>query len=100
MVGLTLRGYFAGSFINTFGDRTYAAGVARALTAGALGSGARYTLGYRLGGLYGYDSRLTWLAAKTPVIPLAQITVNAEWKRMGVQLGWSTVANVGFFVGL
>ena len=69
MVAVNIRGYFAGTFLNSWHDRSYAAGVERSIHRGQLGGSSAYSLGYRLGAISGYDSRLTSAAGGCTVNP-------------------------------
>jgi hypothetical protein len=98
LVGASWRGIYAATFINTFGDRAYAAGYQGMLLRwdpGVIAVG----LGYRVGLVTGYDERFMKLAAKTPVIPLIQPRLALDRKRLGVELSYSgVVASGGFAV--
>ena len=101
LVAVNIRGYFAGTFRNSWHDRSYAAGVERSVHRGLLGENGAYSLGYRLGAISGYDSRLIKGAGATPVVPFLQIMANGTWKRVGVQASYCwLVFTGGFFVRL
>jgi hypothetical protein len=101
MVAVNIHGYFAGTFLNSWHDRSYAAGVERSVHRGQLGESGAYSLGYRLGAINGYDSRLIKGAGATPVVPFLQIVANGSWKRVGVQASYCwLVVTGGFFVRL
>jgi len=71
-LGGVYDGYFALTFINSLGRRTWAAGVERSWVHG----GWRFfeaLIGYRLGLMHGYGEELYELAARTPVFPGAGI---------------------------
>ena len=100
MVAVNVRGYFAGTFLNSWHERSYAAGVERSIRRGQLGGSGGYSLGYRLGAINGYDSRLIKGAGATPVVPFLQILANGSYKRVGVQASYCwLVFTGGFFVG-
>jgi hypothetical protein len=101
MVAVNIRGYFAGTFLNSWHDRSYAVGVERSVHQGQLGENGAYSLGYRLGAINGYDRRLIKGAGATPVIPFLQVVANGSWKRVGVQASYCwLVVTGGFFVRL
>ncbi len=101
MVAVNFRGYFAGTFLNSWHDRSYAAGIERSVHHGNMGDTGTYSVGYRLGAINGYDSRLIRGAGSTPVVPFIQIIGNASWKRVGVQGSYCwLVFTGGFFVRL
>jgi len=89
LVGFGWKGYYAGTFINSYGKRAFAAGIERIVTRGASGGGVVPMLGYRLGLISGYDSRFLAIAGKTPVLPMAQLTGALEMGPTGIGLDWS-----------
>jgi len=101
LVAVNFHGYFAGTFLNSWHDRSFAAGVERSVHQGSVGDAGAYSVGYRLGVINGYDSRLIRGAGSTPVVPFAQVIGNASWKRVGVQGSYCwLVVTGGFFVRL
>src|SRR6476620_11914468 len=101
LVAVNIHGYFVGTFLNSWHDRSYAAGVERSVRHGPMGEAGTYSLGYRLGAINGYDSRLIRGAGSTPVVPFVQVIGNASWKRVGVQGSYCwLVFTGGFFVRL
>lgn len=71
--------WFAATFVNSYGERTYILGVERSwldLRRGPLGFG----VGYRAGLIAGYDERLIGIARHTPVLPFAGFLV---WSKLG-----------------
>lgn len=88
LVGVGWRGYYAGTFINSYGNRAFAAGIERTVVRGVSGS-LIPMFGYRLGLVSGYDRRFLSLAAKTPVLPMAQLTGALEMGPTGVGVAWS-----------
>jgi hypothetical protein len=88
-VGVTARGYFGATFLNSFGRRGFAGGVQRTLAGGPGGSGV--SLGLRLGFITGYDGRLMPLARKAPVLPLVQPLVTLDVGRIGVEVSYTFV---------
>jgi len=101
LVAVNIHGYFVGTFLNSWHDRSYAAGVERSVHHGSMGEKGTFSLGYRLGAINGYDSRLIRGAGSTPVVPFLQIIGNASYKRVGVQASYCwLVFTGGFFVRL
>src|SRR5690606_4966894 len=90
LFGIAYRGFFAGTFINSFGDRSVSAGVQRNFSEAASGSLTRM-FGYRLGLIAGYDERLFGIGDIFPVLPFAQIVGALHWRRVGVELAYSGV---------
>lgn len=98
LVGVSWRGIYGATFINTFGNRSYSAGLQGLLVRWNPGS-VSLGLGYRIGILTGYDERLMPLAGKTPVLPLVQPRVAVDAKRVGWEFSYSgVVASGGFSV--
>jgi hypothetical protein len=88
LVGFGWKGYYAGTFINSYGHRAFTAGIERIVTRGAGGS-VIPMLGYRLGLVSGYDQRFLSIAGKTPVLPMAQLTGAVEMGPTGIGVAWS-----------
>src|SRR5262245_14890566 len=68
VAGLTYRGFFGATFLNSYGRRAYTAGIQRTI----IGSQPRpvgVSLGYRVGLVSGYDGRFMRIARETPVLP-------------------------------
>jgi hypothetical protein len=85
LVGGTYRGVFAATFLNSFHERSYAAAMERHVARGAAGP-LSCSAGYRLGIIHGYDTRMSPLAGKSPVVPFVQAIGDVMWKnRIGVQ---------------
>lgn len=98
LVGVSWRGIYAATFINTFGDRAYSAGYQGILARWSPGVIA-LGLGYRVGFITGYDERLTPIAGKVPVLPLVQPRLAVDVKRVGLELSHSAVVtSAGFNV--
>lgn len=84
-IGGQWRGWFGATFVNSYGDRAFSAGVERLwLRVGhrSLGGG----LGYRLGLVTGYDERLLPLARRVPALPMGGPLVHANVGAVGGQL--------------
>jgi hypothetical protein len=90
VVGLTWRGYFGATFLNSFGRRAYTGGIQRTLfrtPPHLLGA----SLGYRLGFVTGYDGRFMDLARKTPILPLIQPFATVDVHHVGVEVSYTFV---------
>jgi hypothetical protein len=95
LVGVGWRGLYGGTFVNSFGTRAFAAGLARPLARSDEGRVAR-GVGYRLGLVTGYDERFIGLAGTLPILPMAQLVGDVAVGRTGVELAWSgLVASLG-----
>lgn len=101
LIAGTYKGYFAGTFINSFYDRGYAAGIQRVWDTEQLSDNFKNSVGYRVGLVYGYDERLAPIAGKVPVLPFPQIYDDITWKHVGVELSWCVdTVSAGFVVTL
>lgn len=92
------RGLYGGTFVNSFGGRSFAAGIERSVSRREEGrwSGG---VGYRLGVVSGYDERLLRLAARTPVLPALQVMGDVGVGKTGLELAWAgKVATVSPFM--
>jgi hypothetical protein len=77
--GVQWNGYFASTFVNSHGQRSYAAGTERdwwRWSGEDLGAG----FGYRAGLLRGYDERLLDIADDIPAVPFVGFLA---WVRVG-----------------
>lgn len=95
LVGLGWRGFYGGTFINSFSNRSFTLGVQRTVARGKEAAVVP-SLGYRFGVVSGYDERFMSIASKMPVLPLGQLLGGLEAGRTGVELGWAgLVATLG-----
>lgn len=95
LVGLGWRGLYGGTFVNSFGNRSFTAGIQQTV---ARGEDATVipSLGYRLGVVSGYDERFMSIASWAPVLPMAQVLGGLESGRTGLEVGWAgLVATLG-----
>jgi hypothetical protein len=89
-IGVTYRGFFGATFLNSFGRRAFTGGIQRTIFSTAsrpLGA----SLGYRLGFVTGYDGRFMRLARKTPVLPIAQPFGSIDVGRVGFEVSYTFV---------
>jgi hypothetical protein len=97
LIGISYGGYFFGSFINSFDDRAWSAGVQRDFYRNRW-DWLNLDAGYRAGLLYGYD-RITLPGTKLG--PLFQVYADVSYRRFGLQFSWALeVVTAGFFVRL
>jgi hypothetical protein len=81
--------------VNSYGARAFTAGIQRTLARSADALVAP-SLGYRLGFVTGYDERFMGIAARTPILPLAQLVGDLDMGRTGVELAWAgLIATMG-----
>lgn len=90
VIGLSGRGYFAATFLNSYGRRAFTGGIQRTM-ASTDRPNINASLGIRIGFITGYDGRLTKLARDTPVLPLAQPFVMVEVRRLGFEVSYTIV---------
>lgn len=95
LLGMTAHGWYAGTFINSFGSRSVTVGIQRTMTRGVKGS-VTPSVGYRLGIVTGYDERFWSLAGKSPVLPFPQLLGGLDSGNLGMELGLAPlVATLG-----
>lgn len=95
LVGLGWRGFYGGTFVNSFGNRSFTAGIQRTVARGE-DDAIVPSLSYRLGVVSGYDERFMAIASRLPVLPLGQLLGGVEAGRAGVELGLAPlVATLG-----
>jgi len=90
LIGVTWRGYFAGTFLNSFGKRAYTAGIQGPIVQDRSGA-LRSMLGVRAGAISGYDGRFMKFANKTPVLPIASVFGMLEYQRTGIEVSYTFV---------
>jgi hypothetical protein len=90
VAGVTFRGFFGATFLNSYGRRAFTAGIQRTLLASTPRPfGA--SLGYRVGLVSGYDGRFMAIARDTPVLPFVQPFVTLEVHRLGFEVQYTFV---------
>lgn len=95
--GICIKGLMISKSKNSFHDDMYALSIQRNIykkyftNSGIVGA----TLGYRVGLVHGYDSRLIALARYTPVLPFASFLVNLEYGFFGAELAWTGIVLSG-----
>ena len=90
LIGVSYRGYYCATFINSFGDRALSLGLQRSFTPGSRRS-LTTALGYRAGILTGYDERFFGIGDKLPVVPFVQIMGTVDIRNVGVELAYAGV---------
>jgi hypothetical protein len=99
LVMFVYKGIFASTFINCYGDRSYAVGIQRYWLQTCFKTGVESKLGYRAGFIYGYDERLHPIANKLIILPCAQIIYDLSWKNVGIELSYTgVIVSAGFFI--
>jgi hypothetical protein len=90
VIGLSHRGFFGGTFLNSFGRRAFSGGLQRTIVSTEprpIGA----TFGYRLGFVTGYDGRFMKIARKTPVLPLIQPFASLDVRHVGFEVSYTFV---------
>jgi hypothetical protein len=90
LVGVAWRGFFGGTFVNSFGRRAYSAGIQRTPLVRSRGA-ITSALGFRLGLVSGYDGRFMRIARDSPVLPLISAYGNVDVGRVGVEVSYTIV---------
>jgi hypothetical protein len=90
LIGLAYHGYYAATFINSFGDRALTAGLQRSFSDAGLGPLCK-SLGYRAGLITGYDQRFFGIGDKLPVIPFVQLTGHVDYRNAGLEIAYAGV---------
>jgi hypothetical protein len=90
LIAVSHRGYFAGTFVNSFEERGWAGGVQRDLLRRGEGS-LSTSIGARAGLVSGYDERLLGIGDRSPLFPFLQLLWNVDWHRLGVEFSWSGI---------
>lgn len=88
LVGVSARGFYGATFLNSYGDRGFAGGIQRSLTTGS-NSTTRTGLGYRVGVVTGYDERFLAIASSLPALPFAQLLASLDHRNVGVELAYA-----------
>jgi hypothetical protein len=86
-LGIQYRGLFAFTCVNSFERRTWVVGVERVWAEGRRGPAA-FMLGYRVGLIRGYDTRLFQVAGETPVLPFAGTVALFRLGPLGGEVSW------------
>jgi hypothetical protein len=96
LIGLGWGRFYGGTFVNSFGHRSFTAGIQRTVAKSDEDGAIVRSFGYRLGVVSGYDERFISIASWTPVLPLAQLLGSLETGRTGLDVGWAgLVGTVG-----
>lgn len=88
LIGMAYRGFYGATFVNSYGDRAYAAGVQRSTTPSRRAA-LKTAIGYRAGLVTGYDERFLPLAARVPAVPFVQVVGSVDHGRLGAELAYA-----------
>ena len=99
LLAVSYSGFIGGTFINSFHDRCYVFALHRSIYRSGNKNGFSTDLGYNLGVVKGYDSRLVSVADDLKYLPFFQVTYDISWKMLGLQLSYvGTVLTAGFYI--
>lgn len=87
-VALIYDGFFLGTLINSRYQRSYLAGISRSFYQSQMRPQTRFSLGYSLGAITGYDKKSFDFAEKTPALPFFSLNASVHHKKVGVFFGW------------
>lgn len=92
LIAVSYKDYFAGTLLNSYHDRAYAAGIEREWFTHEISTNVEGRLGYRLGLITGYDARMIWFANDLPALPFAQIIYDMTWhKHFGLEVSYGGI---------
>ena len=80
--------FYVGTFLNSFWERAYSAGIQRNFYQDQITDHTKLILGYRLGAIYGYGGSIK---EYTPVIPLAQLIARLQYRIFGIEFQYSGI---------
>lgn len=87
--GVEYEGYFISSMVNTYYQQCYTAGITRDWVQKKVSKNAAFTLGFRFGGIYGYDHKLKSIsdfAERYKILPYGQLYTHFIYKRLRLEL--------------
>ncbi|WP_252178212.1 hypothetical protein [Endozoicomonas sp. 4G] len=91
LIGLSYKGYYGGTFVNTHSNRVWSGGVQRTLFQQKYGE-FDIEAGYRAGIMYGYKEYLS------RVFPLVQGLLDIDYKGFGIEFSYAAVVfTAGFY---
>ena len=89
--GIEYNGYFVSSMVNTYHQQCGTIGITRDYFQRRLTKNIGISLGYRFGGIYGYDSKLKSIsdfAEKYKILPYGQIYTHIIIKRVRFEISY------------
>lgn len=89
--GLEANGYFFSTMRNTYHQQCYTAGISRHWAKKKINENFAIAIGYRFGGIYGYDKELKSIAniaEKYKILPYGQIYSHFIYKRLRFELSY------------
>ncbi len=101
MIAIVYKTFFAGTFVNSFNIRSYSIGIQRYWYEKKLKPNLNFAVGYRLGGILGYQNVRAWpypqVLRYEPILPLLQIVSDITYWHVGVEFGYTADVVSGSF---
>ena len=103
ILAVSYKGFFAGTFDNSYSIRTYIVGIQRYVIQGHPTPNFALQLGYRLGLMFCYQHKhlfngnnpLAWLNQNSPIFPAGQVIFDITYRHLGLELSWMNVVATG-----
>ena len=89
--GIEHNGYFVSTMINTYHQQCYSLGISRHIIRKDFSKNFSVALGYRLGGIYGYDKELKSIAnfaERYKILPYGQLYTHFIYRRLRFELSY------------
>ena len=97
-IGVQYKGINLATLSNSFYEQIYVLAFSRQVYVTNMSENSKFSTGYRIGGMYGYDGKLGEFADKYPIVPLIQIYTHFQYKRVGIELTYTgIVASASFY---
>ncbi len=97
-IGIQYKGINVATFSNSFYEQVYVLAFSRQVYVTDMSENSKFSAGYRVGGMYGYDGKLGAFADKYPIVPLVQIYTHFQYKRVGIEFTYTgIVASASFY---
>lgn len=103
LLGISYKGYFGGTFINSYYKRAYTVGIQRYWLMNLFLQDLNYELGYRIGlvsGYKGYNASGINSLRDSNVIPFIQFVFGLNYKNVGWEISTPnlSVISTGFYI--
>ncbi|MBK2125647.1 hypothetical protein [Fangia hongkongensis] len=99
LVGGLYNSIFFGTLLNSFSDRAFVVGVQRDLYTHSFTPNSKFSAGYRIGIITGYDQRMADIARYLPALPFPELYIDYAYHNIGVELSYvGVVATAKFFI--
>ena len=87
-IGIQYKSMFVTTLVNSHYNRSYTFGITRDWFGYKPNKDIKLTLGYRLGGIYGYGAELNKWAELSPVLPIYQLCSQVQYKRLRLEFSY------------